>query len=324
MSKLTHRQRAIIAIEGGQPDYVPTFELAFQLTEEAFGESFFQGPQHDALSEADRKELCRRNAALFLQIAERYDHSIIMLTIAPSSVFPQRSQELVWTMQAIREAARAKGEDYLIVTHGDATFGLPAGRELEELIGLMADDPERLKPRAERMLYEVTGHYLYYALAGFDGFALCADHGFNTSTFFSPEQFRLYVAPYLARLVATYRGLEKYVIKHSDGNIMVVFDQLVACRPHAIHSLDPQCHMDIAEIKRLYGRQVALCGNVNCGLMQTGTDDEVLASCEYAMRHGKPGGGFVFCTSNCAFKGMPLARYELMNRYWREHRAYGS
>jgi uroporphyrinogen decarboxylase len=64
MMKITHRQRAIMALEGKQPDYVPTFELAFQLTEEAFGEKFYQGKENDVLSERDRREMCFKNAEL--------------------------------------------------------------------------------------------------------------------------------------------------------------------------------------------------------------------------------------------------------------------
>ena len=320
---LTHKQRALMALEGKQPDYVPTFELAFQLTEEAFGKSFHEGPQHDELPEMDRLELCQQNAELYLEIAERYEHSIIKVDIAPSSIFPQRSQELVYTMRTIREKAQAKSEDYLLITHGDATIALPEGDELYDMIEMLADDPDKLKARAEQMMHRTLGHCLYFAEAGFDGFALCSDYAFNANPFFSPAQFDQFVKPYLQRIIAGYRKMGKFVIKHTDGQIMPILDRIVDCAPHAIHSIDPQGGMDIAEVKRLYGDQVALCGNVNCGLMQTGTDDEVLESCEYAMRHGKPGGGFIFCTSNCAFKGMPLERYELMIDYWKENRMYG-
>ena len=312
----------MLAMEGKQPDYVPTFELAFQLTEEAFGETFYQGSDNDALPDKDRMELCRKNAELYLRIAERYDHSIIMIAVAPSSIFPQRSQELVWTKDLIRDAARKKGEDYLLITHGDATFAIPEGEELNEMIELIADNPAKLKDKAERIVYERSGRYLFYALSGFDGFALCDDYAFNANPFFSPDQFAEYVTPYLRRITQTYRGLGKYVIKHTDGNIMPILNQIVDSGPHALHSIDPQGRMDIAEVKRLYGKRIALCGNVNCGLLQTGTETEVLASCDYAMRHGKPGGGYIFCTSNCVFKGLPLERYELMHRFWLENRVY--
>ena len=36
------------------------------------------------------------------------------------------------------------------------------------------------------------------------------------------------------------------------------------------------------------------------------------ASAEYALRSGMPGGGYIFSTSNVAFKGLPLRRYELI------------
>jgi uroporphyrinogen decarboxylase len=93
---------------------------------------------------------------------------------------------------------------------------------------------------------------------------------------------------------------------------MPILDQLVSCGPNALHSLDPQAGVDIAEVKRLVGDQVCLAGNVNCGLMQTGTDEEVLQNIIYSITHGKPSGAYIFCTSNVAFKGMPLERYLLM------------
>lgn len=311
-----------MALEGKKPDYVPTFELEFQLTEEAFGRSFHQSCENDALPEKDRLALCRENAELYLQIAECYQHSLIMLTKAPSSIFPQRAEELAATAGFIRKIAQTKDEDYLIVTHGDATFAIPEGEWLDRMIELLAENPARLHQEAEKIIWERFGYYLYYADHGFDGFALCDDYAFNANPFLSPAQFAEYVAPYLRRTIRAHRNRGKYVIKHTDGNILPILDQIVDCGPHALHSIDPQGRMDIAEVKARYGSRLCLCGNVNCGLLQTGTETEVLASCEYAMRHGKLGGGYIFSTSNCVFNGMPLERYELMNAYWKKHRAY--
>jgi uroporphyrinogen decarboxylase len=92
------------------------------------------------------------------------------------------------------------------------------------------------------------------------------------------------------------------------------------------HSRDPhqgpQDGVDIAEVKRLVGDKVCLLGNVNCGLVQTGSDAEVADSAHYALDHGKPGGGYVFCTSNCIYTGMALPRYEQILDIWQSKRDY--
>jgi len=103
---------------------------------------------------------------------------------------------------------------------------------------------------------------------------------------------------------------------------MPIIDQLVECNPHGLHSLDPMAGVDIAEIKRLYGNKICLLGNVNCALMQTGTREQIIQSAEYALTHGKPGGGYIFSTSNVAFKGMPLENYLLILDVWKKYRDY--
>jgi uroporphyrinogen decarboxylase len=113
-----------------------------------------------------------------------------------------------------------------------------------------------------------------------------------------------------------------YAIKHTDGNIMPILDSLVSTRPHALHSLDPQGGVDIATVKRLVGDKVCLIGNVNCGLLDTGSDEQCVESARYALRHGMPGGGYIFSTSNCIYTGMALRRYDLILDVWRREGRY--
>jgi uroporphyrinogen decarboxylase len=226
---------------------------------------------------------------------------------------------------AVAACIREKtGNEFFLMRHGDATLGIPDGTSMMDFSYRLADEPGRVK---QEQLAAVQGKLAAaeeWAGAGlFDGFALCTDYCFNSGPFLSPNQFSEFVTPYLAQLVREYRAMGYYVIKHTDGNILPIIDQLVACRPHALHSLDPQAGVDIAEIKRRYGDQVCLCGNVDCGLMQTGTDEEVDAAARYALRHGMPGGGYVFCTSNCVYPGMPLGRYDRIIDTWRREGVYG-
>ncbi len=162
----------------------------------------------------------------------------------------------------------------------------------------------------------------YKAHGGLDGFSLCSDYCFNTGPFMSPAQFSEFVTPYLARLIKGYRDLGFYTVKHTDGNIMPILDQLVQANPHALHSIDPQAGVDIAEVKRLYGDRVCLIGNVNCGLLDTGTEEQCIESARYCLKHGMPGGGYIFSTSNCIYTGMRLSRYELIHWVWREEGNY--
>ncbi|MCB0054298.1 MAG: hypothetical protein KDE24_32670, partial [Caldilinea sp.] len=85
---------------------------------------------------------------------------------------------------------------------------------------------------------------------------------------------------------------------------------------------DPQANVDIAEVKRRYGDQLCLIGNVNCAMLDTGTPEDIAESVRYALRSGMPGGGYIFSTSNCIYTGMPLASYEVMLDVWRREGVY--
>jgi len=297
---------------------VPHFELVFFLTMEAFGKVH---PSHRAYSqwaqmEEKERQLHRQDMAeAFLLTAERFEHSAIFLHPNPGT-----EEETMRLISLIREKS---GDRYFLMLHGDATYGIPSGAGMEEFSCRLVEEPEKLKTEADTSVNKALKQAeRLRAHGGLDGFALCSDYCFNVGPFLSPAQFGQFVTPYLARLIQGYRDLGFYAIKHTDGNIMPILDQLVQANPHALHSLDPQAGIDMKEVKRLVGDKVCLIGNVNCGLLDTGTDEEVAASVRYALRHGMPGGGYILSTSNCIYTGMRLARYELMLDIWRREGNY--
>lgn len=297
---------------------VPHFELDFFLTMEAFGKlnpSHRDYSQWNQMEEQERRLHRREIADLYIAVAEKYEHDAIFIHPNPNTV-----DETIRLVDLIREKT---GDHYFILRHGDATFSIPDGERMAAFSYRIADEPEKLKAEAdERVTEAIRRAEAYQKHGGLDGFALCSDYCFNNGPFLSPRQFRVYITPYLDRLTRAYRELGFYVIKHTDGNIMPIVDQLVSTRPHALHSLDPQAGVDIAEIKRRYGSQLCLIGNVNCGLLDTGTDEEVGASVRYALQQGMPGYGYIFSTSNCIYTGMRLARYEMMLDIWRKEGNY--
>ncbi len=316
---MTPRDRFIAALERRPlAGRVPHFELEFYLTMEAFGKlhpSHRYYPQWDQMEESERQLHRGDIADLYLAMAERFEHSAIHLH--PS---PYTKEEMLRLIDLVREKS---GDRYFLIIHGDATFGIPDGTHMSDFACRLVDEPEKLKEEARSMVRDALGRAERLAKhGGLDGFTLCADYCFNTGPFLSPALFSEFVAPYLAELIQGYRDLGFYTIKHTDGNIMPIIDQLVEAGPHALHSLDPQAGIDIAEVKRRYGARVCLIGNVNCGTLDTGTDEQVIESARYALEHGMPGGGYVFSTSNCIYTGMRLARYELMLDVWRREGNY--
>lgn len=311
---MTPRERFIAALNRKPlTGRVPHFELVFFLTMEAFGRlhpSQRHYAQWDQMEEKERQLHRHDMADLYIATAERFEHSAIFLHPNPGT-----EEEVYRLIDLVREKS---GDRYFLMMHGDATFSIPDGQHIGAFSYRLADEPEKVKAEATAMVDRALSYAeRLQRHGGLDGFALCADYCFNTGPFLSPRLFGEFITPYLARLIQGYRDLGFYTIKHTDGNIMPILDQLVQAHPHALHSLDPQAGVDIAEVKRLYGDRVCLIGNVNCGLLDSGTDEEVVESVRYALRHGMPGGGYIFSTSNCIYTGMRLSRYELMLDIWR-------
>ncbi|NLV75064.1 MAG: hypothetical protein GXY52_10380 [Chloroflexi bacterium] len=315
----TPRERFIAALEHKPLEgRVPHFELVFYLTMEAFGKvhpSHRSYGQWDQMSDNERQLHRNEIADIYIMTAKRYEHSAIFIHQNPDTF-----DEICRIIDLIREKS---GDKYFLMMHGDATYSIPSGTEMEKWSAWLYADVKRAKRKADRMVNEQLAFAERLAKhGGLDGFALCADYCFNTAPFLRPSMFAEVVTPYLAKLIAGQKALGYYTIKHTDGNIMPILDDLAQAKPHALHSIDPQAGVDLAEVKVRIGDEITLIGNVNCGLLQSGTDYEVTDDVRRALREGMPGGGYIFSTSNCVYTGMALARYDLMLDIWRKEGNY--
>lgn len=324
---MTPKERAVAALTLQVPDRVPTFELEFQLAEEMFGKPFYT-PDLSVeslakLNSREKEERITKAAEYVLQVYGKLEYSIIpCLYLGDFREFWTSCKVPEETLMFIKALRKLAGDDYMIHFHGDGTFSIPDGNEMYDFAYTIADDPEGMKAKAEEMADDAVERNKALADAGVDCLVLCSDYCYNTGPFLSPAMFGEYIQPYLARIIDEARKSGLYTIKHTDGNIMPILDQLVECKPHALHSIDPMAKVDIREVKRLAGDKVCLCGNVNCALMQTGSEQEVIESAEYCLTYAKPGGGYIFCTSNVPFKGLPPERYRLILDVWKRMREY--
>ncbi len=324
---MTPKERAVAALSLKVPDRVPTFELEFQLEEEMFGRKFITA---ELMPENLKKLDTREKEARIYQLAE---YTVKVYSSLEYSIIPGHGpgdtsgfwsggplpEELKLYLKYLRQLI---GDTVMIGFHGDGTFSIPDGDKMYEFAYAIADDPDGVKALAKKNALAAIERNRKLQESGIDCLLLCADYCYNSGPFISPDMFAEYIQPYLYKIIDAAKKDGLYTIKHTDGNIMPILDQLVECKPHGLHSIDPMAGVDIKEVKRLAGDKVCLCGNVHCAALQTGTDEEVIESAEYCMTHGKPGGGYIFCTSNIPFKGMNPARYRMILDVWKRMREY--
>ncbi len=317
---MTERERLISVLNRKRPGgRVPHFEMVFYPTMEAFGKIH---PRYrnlycfSQLTAKEQKMQMRDVAQLYVDIAEKYEHSGIFVQDISGDFDMKR--------RVLEEIRDISGDKYFVAMHGDSTFAIPDGDTMVDFSVKMFEEPEELheeaKVRLEKRLEFASKINNDSKLL--DGFFLCSDYCFNTNPFYSKDTFDEFVGPYLTDLIANYRQMGYYSIKHSDGNIVPIMEQIVACKPDAIHSLDPQGGVDMTEMIKLYGDKVAFMGNVNCGLLQTGSIEECEADVRRSLREGIKTAGYIFATSNCIYPGMDLERYEIMHKIWKEEGNY--
>lgn len=242
--------------------HVPHFELAFFLTMESFGKIHPQHRCFDQWNQMSRKEQdlhIKDIAETYIGYAEKYDHSAIFVLSDNETM-----HDFDRTMRILEEIRNQSGDKYFTMVHGDPTFAIPTGDDMVEFAARLYEEEDEMKALAQRRVE----HYIAWAEKMkqydglLDGFGLCSDYCFNTNPFFSPDLFSEFISPYLKQILDAYRSMGYYSIKHTDGNIMPILDQMVECGPDALHSLDPQGGVDLKKVKELVGSKVALCGNV--------------------------------------------------------------
>lgn len=157
---------------------------------------------------------------------------------------------------------------------------------------------------------------------GADAVTLQGDLAFNTSTLMSPDQYRRFLKPFTAEIIefAHKKGLK--VIKHSDGNLWPILEDLVEVGFDGIHPIQPQC-MDIKEVKSSLSGRTAVIGNIDCSfLLPFGTEEEVEKTVAETIQAAAPGGGYIISSSNTIHPGVRAENYIAMVRAAKKYGTY--
>ena len=287
------KQRIVVALKGQQPDdIVPTFEFIFGLTNELLGRDFIK---LDELTGRELERGIKHNAELHIEVAERLDYSAIT----------------VGDIRIIKELVRMGVDRTYLLTfkNGDRTWRFYSEENITEACWRLFENPDEFKRKLAQDVDAAIEGAKTLIDAGVECIVMGADYATTKGPFLSPEMFAEFITPYLHKTISSHQQNGAYVIKHTDGDIMPILDQIVSCSPDALHSIDPTAGMDMAVVKNLIGDKICIAGNVDCAALVRGTKEDIKKSALYCLKHGKPGGGYIFMSSNSIFSPMKLDDY---------------
>lgn len=248
------------------------------------------------------------------------EHQGVIATREDLAGYPWPSPDQV-QYDHLRQAAALLPEGMGLTT---GTWGiLETSRQLMGFEGMclaLHDDPGLVEGVVERigtLLVEVFARAA--AMPRVVALWYADDLAFADGYFISPDWCRRALFPWFRRYgeIAAARGLP--LIYHCDGDIWDLLPDLADCGFTALQPIEPKA-MDIIEVKRRWGRQFALIGNIDLGYTLTrGTPEQVEAEVRQRIREMAPGGGYCVGSSNSITSYVPLANYRAMiaaTRQW--------
>jgi uroporphyrinogen decarboxylase len=305
---MTGKQRMEMTLRFEQPDRPPHFEVMFELEDLAFGKHFPEPALWKTMSAPEKKSAINECMEIYRLIVEKYKWDALCV------YWPWSDPD------GIIAAKNEFGDEILIGGMcGNGVWSIENVTDWTTFAINLLENPEVIHAEAEILCSNALKTIEKLAAAGADFIYMPNDIAFNANPFISPAHFAEFIAPYWKRQVDRVKELGLYAFIHTDGMIMPVLDQLIGLGAHCLQSIDPMAGVDIAEVKKQTHGKLAIMGNVQCSLMQDGPDEAIQASALYALKHGSPGGGYIFSTSNSLFPGLPLSNYEYMLSVFREY-----
>jgi len=165
-------------------------------------------------------------------------------------------------------------------------------------------------------------HILKLALPlGVDFVIFDGDCAFKTGLMVSPEMFeRLWYGP-TRQTVEVIRSFEVPYLFHSDGKVDELYPFLIRLGFSAAHGVEAAAN-DLGEVKRRFGRDICLVGNMDQVILARGTPAIVKEETKKMLSEGAPGGGYVAACNTIVSECIPLENYLTMLRTIEEYGRY--
>jgi uroporphyrinogen decarboxylase len=304
---------------------VPIWELGFYCWDQASGRHVVLGREFEGLTTSEQRRALDENADIILSVSEDLHFAAVTLPGNYWEVAPGEPAYYWLPEDARWEQTRIiceRAPDDLLTVGGSGGVISPPMKGYVEFCYKLFDAPDEVEETARRTLAAGLENARRLRDAGVAVAVTSSDIADNHGPFFSPEQMRRFILPFMREWAAGVRELGLYAVLHSDGNMHPILDEVAETGLHAIQAVDPVAGMDMRRAKDQVGDRLCLCGNVDCGLLLTGPAERVYDATRGLLLTCKRGGGLVLGASNAVVPETPLENYLAMNRAWEDHGQY--
>lgn len=215
------------------------------------------------------------------------------------------------------DAVKGRYPDHCLIfgTHiGPFTAGFMA-MGFERFFTRLIQDPAFVHRLLEARTEWCIALYQKAVGLGAEVLVLGDDAGSSKGPLISPRMWREFVLPYHCRIV---EEAGAPVIWHSDGNILTLLPMAIEAGFVGAHGLEPAAGIDLADVKREFGEDLVLVGNVDVRVLCASDLEAVRGEVRRCVEQGAPGGGYMIASCNSIFEGMNPAAVAEMFRYEEE------
>ena len=189
----------------------------------------------------------------------------------------------------------------------------------------LADNPELVAQAAERV-GRIQCQVLRRVIKMPGVFAVWYgdDLAYTEGLMVSPKVLRKYFFPWIEELSSIAHNAGMPFIMHTDGDVQLVLDDLIALGLNALHPIEPKA-MDIYELKRRYGQKLTLFGNIDLGytlVAGEGTPEAIRAEVRQCIKDLAPGGGYGVASGSGVSRYVSLENFNAMREATLEYGQY--
>jgi uroporphyrinogen decarboxylase len=240
--------------------------------------------------------------------------------VAPSEWTPRPAEPDIAAAAAATRALQQRG----LAVCGAYACGVfeQAKGWLGDVAALTApyDDPQHFGDMLDRITDWKCSIYGAYAAAGTDIVWMGDDLGTQRALVMSPAQYRQWYRPRHRRIVEHIRSLRPAVkiAFHCCGHVTPLIRDLIEIGIDVLEAVQAET-MDIAQLKRDFGRDISFWGAIGAQSTFERTPQEVLEGVRMTLSVMAPGGGYIAAPCHTLTPEVPwenvLAFHEAMQRY---------